>query len=108
MPRSASAWTPRGPTRSPQALSRGKRALSTSATRAPLRASTVAATLPAGPDPTTRTSKRSPPTCLLPVVAPTVRGMVHDQPGTTANRFARDLFAPLPRRYDLLVDLLSL
>ncbi len=34
--------------------------------------------------------------------------MVHDQPGTTANRFARDLFAPLPRRYDLLVDLLSL
>ena len=35
MPRSASTWRPRGPTRSPHALSRGKVALSTNATRAP-------------------------------------------------------------------------
>ena len=34
--------------------------------------------------------------------------MIHAEPETTANQFARDLFAPLPRRYDLLVDLLSL
>ena len=48
MPRSLSSWTPRGPIRSPHALSRGKLALSTSATRAPPRAKTVAAMLPAG------------------------------------------------------------
>src|SRR5207244_496794 len=58
MARSLRSCTPRGPTRSPQALSRGKRALSTSATRAPPRASTRAATLPAGPAPITRASKR--------------------------------------------------
>ena len=51
--------------RSPQALSRGKDALSTSATRAPARANTRAATLPAGPDPTTNTSKRLELTALL-------------------------------------------
>ena len=44
--------------RSPHALSRGNAALSTSATRAPPRANTRAAMLPAGPDPTTSTSKR--------------------------------------------------
>src|SRR5438309_9422538 len=44
--------------RSPHALSRGNEALSTSATRAPPRANTRAAVLPAGPDPTTSTSKR--------------------------------------------------
>ncbi|MGH9117978.1 MAG: class I SAM-dependent methyltransferase [Acidimicrobiales bacterium] len=34
--------------------------------------------------------------------------MLHDNPVTTDDHFARDLFAPLPRRYDLLVELLSL
>src|SRR5450759_4768106 len=53
---SSSSRTPRGPTRSPQALSRGKVTLSTSATRAPPRARTSAAMLPAGPEPTTMTS----------------------------------------------------
>ena len=48
-PRSARTCTPRGPTRSPHALSRGKAALSASATRAPDRASTSAAMLPAWP-----------------------------------------------------------
>ena len=48
-PRSSRSCTPRGPTRSPQALSRGNVALSTSATRAPPRARTSAAMLPAGP-----------------------------------------------------------
>src|SRR5262249_50569918 len=55
-PRSASTWTPRGPIRSPQALSLGNAALSARATRAPPRASTRAATLPAGPAPTTTAS----------------------------------------------------
>ena len=58
-PRSPSTATPRGPTASPQALSRGKVALSTSATRAPARARTSALTAPAGPEPTTATSKCS-------------------------------------------------
>ena len=44
---------------SPHALSRGNDALSTSATRAPPRARTSAATVPAGPAPTTATSKCS-------------------------------------------------
>src|SRR5664279_6586779 len=44
--------------RSPHALSRGNAALSTRATRAPPCAKTSAAMLPAGPDPTTSTSKR--------------------------------------------------
>lgn len=30
------------------------------------------------------------------------------QPGTDPNRFAQDLFRPLPRRYDLLAEVLSL
>src|SRR5262249_21619944 len=55
-PRSARTCTPRGPIRSPQALSLGNAALSARATRAPPRASTRAATLPAGPAPTTTAS----------------------------------------------------
>jgi len=50
---------PRGPTKSPHALSRGKAAVSNSATRAPWRARVSAAKLPAGPDPTISTSKRT-------------------------------------------------
>ena len=67
-PRSSSTCTPRGPTRSPHALSRGNAALSTSTTRAPARARTSAATLPAGPAPITATSARSAAT------GPTLRG----------------------------------
>src|SRR5262245_902214 len=68
--RSARSCTPRGPTRSPHALSRGNAALSTRATRAPALARTRAATLPAGPAPTTTTSKRSSATRLrLPAAA---------------------------------------
>ena len=47
---------PRGPMRSPQALSRANVALSTRATRAPSRAKTKAAVLPPGPAPTTTAS----------------------------------------------------
>ena len=43
----------------PQGLSRGKRARSASRTRAPPRARRIAVAEPAGPAPTTRTSKRS-------------------------------------------------
>ncbi len=43
----------------PHGLSRGKRALSTSSTRAPACARRIAVADPAGPAPTTRTSKRS-------------------------------------------------
>ena len=58
-PVSINICVPRGPTKSPHALSRGKTALSNSATRAPWRASVSAAKLPAGPDPTISTSKRT-------------------------------------------------
>src|SRR5262245_8081023 len=62
--RSISAARPRrrrmpsvpGLSESPHSLSRGKLARSTIRTRAPARASTVAAIAPAGPAPTTRTS----------------------------------------------------
>ena len=57
-PASANSCRPRGPTKSPHALSRGKTALSNSATLAPWRANVRAAKLPAGPDPTISTSKR--------------------------------------------------
>src|SRR5664279_4608270 len=46
-PSSSSSRTPRGPTRSPHALSRGNARRSTSATRAPARARHSAAVLPA-------------------------------------------------------------
>src|SRR5438309_7355882 len=98
-PNSSRICTPRGPTRSPHALSRGNEVLSTRATRAPPRARTRAATLPAGPDPTTTTSKRAPATRRLLYVR--VRG-------TDPNRFARALFDGLPSRYDLLAEVLSL
>src|SRR5438309_180502 len=98
-PNSSRICTPRGPTRSPHALSRGNEVLSTRATRAPPRARTRAATLPAGPDPTTTTSKRAPATRRLLYVR--VRG-------TDPNRFARALFSGLPRRYDLLAEVLSM
>src|SRR5712691_3957360 len=115
MPRSVSSWTPRGPTRSPHALSRGNLALSTSATRAPPRASTVAAMLPAGPDPTTSASKC--PAFIGLLDGQDVRVPLH--PGREArpmqlratgdpNRFARALFTGLPNRYDLLAEVLSL
>src|SRR5664280_2638287 len=64
-PRSVRTWRPRGPMKSPQALSLGNCALSSSATLAPARASTREATLPAGPAPTTSTSKRLGLTRLL-------------------------------------------
>ena len=67
-PRSARTWRPLGPMKSPQALSRGNGALSSRATWAPARARTSAAMLPAGPAPTTSTSKRLELTPLLPGV----------------------------------------
>src|SRR5262249_27968080 len=86
-------------------------ALSTSATRAPPRASTTAAVLPAGPEPTTTTSKRR----SIIVVASCgtelyrrLRGALMPRTSTDPNQFAQDLFAPLPQRYDLLDLLLSL
>src|SRR5450432_1515703 len=103
---SVSSCTPRGPMRSPQALSRGKAALSTRATRAPPRARTIAAILPAGPAPTTKTSKRS--SANVPPAFP-AQGM-RGQPGDTMpdpNRVAQDLFDELPDRYDLLAEVLS-
>ncbi len=93
--------TPRGPTTSPHALSRGKAALSTNATRAPARARTNAVTLPAGPEPTTATSKRS-----VLTFPPTSTGVLWDcrtvrpdtlTTGARTGRFARRLFTGLPR-----------
>src|SRR2546421_2329079 len=115
MPRSVRSWTPRGPTRSPHALSRGNLALSTSATRAPPRASTVAAMLPAGPDPTTIASKC--PAFIGPSTDKTLgfdctpgerRGPMQLRATSDPNRFARALFTGLPNRYDLLAEVLSL
>ena len=122
-----SSCTPRGPMRSPQALSRGKAALSRSATRAPPRASTMAATLPPGPAPTTSTSNRRRHPCFFlahwvlgaseigdsdwpkrPEAGPVLRCSVIEMPITgDRNRFAQQLFTPLPERYDLLAEVLS-
>src|SRR5258707_10636537 len=113
-PRSLSSWRPGGPTTSPQALSRGKADLSTRATRTPPRASTRAATLPAGPPPTTSTSKRDRLTLLLPpariyseIFSPLEECMETDI-AEDRNRFAQELFASLPKRYDQLAVVLSM
>src|SRR5215471_18350412 len=105
--RSASSCTPRGPTRSPHALSRGNAALSTRATCAPARARTRAATLPAGPAPTTTTSKRS---SAKATSGPLGVSYGRRLGGTMAdpNRVAQDLFDGLPDRYDRLEEVLSL
>ena len=98
--------------RSPHALSRGKVDLSTRATRAPSRANTSAATLPAGPAPTTSASKRPvvigwPFPRRVTVVFSGRGDAVALRTQTDPNRFARELFRGLPRRYDALAELLS-
>ena len=94
-PSSASNAMARGPTASPQALSRGKAALSISATRAPPRARTSAATLPAGPDPTTATSKCSPATVSSPIEGRSV-GLSHRAPRDTDHRRPQQPVRPAP------------
>src|SRR3984957_13630566 len=114
-PRPVSSWGPRGPTTAPHALSRGKADLSTKATRTPPRASTRAATLPGGQPPTTSTSKRDRLTLLLPParIYSEIFSSLEECMATTdiaedRNRFAQELFAPLPKRYDQLAELLSM
>ena len=84
-----------------------------SATRAPPRARTMAATLPAGPDPTTATSKCSSTTetsdidgAFCGIVAPCAP--TTPSTGARNSRFARRLFTGLPERYDRLAEVLSL
>ena len=67
--------------------------------------------LPAGPDPTTSTSKCLSLTALSPCdteLYGRVRGGLVQDLAVDPNRFAKDLFRPLPRRYDVLEELLSL
>ena len=67
--------------------------------------------LPAGPDPTMSTSKRlsiiALSACGLELYGQARGGLVQ-RTATDPNRFAQDLFRPLPRRYDVLEELLSL
>ena len=67
--------------------------------------------LPAGPDPTMSTSKRlsiiALSACSLELYCQARGGLV-ERTATDPSRFAQDLFRPLPRRYDVLEELLSL
>jgi demethylmenaquinone methyltransferase / 2-methoxy-6-polyprenyl-1,4-benzoquinol methylase len=78
--------------------------LSTRATLAPPRARTRALTDPAGPAPTTTTSKRS--SAIL-CDCPTMATSAPTAGPETSRHFAQRLFEPLPDRYDRLAEWLS-
>ena len=111
-PRSSSRRTPRGPIRSPHALSRPRPALSTSATRAPpWRASTRRRFQPDQPR---RRSRRNLLSTMTPHWSPWAVSLTGasrwTSPDPEHNRTcsARRLFAPLAGRYDRLAEILSM